>query len=336
MDDYRNKLIETYQGLVQYQSTVHDKGWNYKIKNYKNAITAIEDYDNPILSIDNVREAFTEFGMKNPVKLLDKAIKIFNNEEIEVLKGQEERIKIIEILTSVPWIGNVASGKLYEQGIRSIKDLRKALKKNEKLLNKNQKIGLMYYDDLIDPKTLDERRIPRKEIKRFDNILKEVFIESFPRVQYVIAGSYRRKCETSGDIDLLINAPIVSQLIRILKQMDIDIITLSSGDKKYMGIIRIKKDEKYRRIDILYTSPDEYPFAVCYFTGSKKFNTKMRARALVKGFTMNEHEIKLKNGDRITSKDIMKRVGKNEITIEKDVFKFLEMEYVKPLARNVI
>jgi DNA polymerase IV (family X) len=42
-----------------------------------------------------------------------------------------------------------------------------------------------------------------------------------------------------------------------------------------------------RRLDFLYTSPEEYPFAVLYFTGSKGFNTAMRQRALDLGYSLN-------------------------------------------------
>ena len=36
-------------------------------------------------------------------------------------------------------------------------------------------------------------------------------------------------------------------------------------------------------------TPEEFPFAILYFTGSKTFNTIMRARALELGYSMNEH-----------------------------------------------
>ena len=43
-----------------------------------------------------------------------------------------------------------------------------------------------------------------------------------------------------------------------------------------------------RRIDIMYTTPDQYPFAILYFTGSSEFNQKMRAEMLERGMTLNE------------------------------------------------
>ena len=41
----------------------------------------------------------------------------------------------------------------------------------------------------------------------------------------------------------------------------------------------------------MYTSPEEFPFAILYFTGSKAFNTVMRGYALRLGLSLNEHGI---------------------------------------------
>ena len=43
-----------------------------------------------------------------------------------------------------------------------------------------------------------------------------------------------------------------------------------------------------RRVDFLYSPPDEYYFALLYFTGSKVFNTIQRQKALDLGYTLSE------------------------------------------------
>ena len=49
-----------------------------------------------------------------------------------------------------------------------------------------------------------------------------------------------------------------------------------------MGLGKINISPCFRRIDIMYTKPEEYPFAILYFTGSGDFNVKMREYALEK------------------------------------------------------
>ena len=50
---------------------------------------------------------------------------------------------------------------------------------------------------------------------------------------------------------------------------------LARGPKKYNGLCKYNRNP-CRRIDIMYTKPEEYPFAILYFTGSMEFNAKMR------------------------------------------------------------
>ena len=57
-----------------------------------------------------------------------------------------------------------------------------------------------------------------------------------------------------------------------------------------------------------------------YFTGSKEFNVVMRAHALSKWYTMNEHGI--------TTKD--KKKVKHVFLNEKDIFDFLGLVYRNP------
>jgi len=68
-------------------------------------------------------------------------------------------------------------------------------------------------------------------------------------------------------------------LIKNLKLNNVIVETLSNGKIKTMAIIQTP-DKPARRLDILYSPPEEYAFAVLYFTGSKMFNIGMRKHAL--------------------------------------------------------
>ena len=90
-----------------------------------------------------------------------------------------------------------------------------------------------------------------------------------------IAGSYRRGGEESGDIDVLIKSEkkeIYKRFINKLNKLGYLIDELALGPKKYNGVCRHRFSGIARRIDIMYTTPDEYPFAIFYFTGSDNFN----------------------------------------------------------------
>ena len=91
-----------------------------------------------------------------------------------------------------------------------------------------------------------------------------------------------------------------------------------------MGLGKIDISPCCRRIDIMYTKPDEYPFAILYFTGSGDFNQRMRADALKLGYTMNEYS--LKHTDTKTKVD-------HKFHEERDIFKFLKYDYLDPEKR---
>ena len=99
---------------------------------------------------------------------------------------------------------------------------------------------------------------------------------------------------------------------------------LAYGEKKYNGIGRMGRNGIARRVDIMFTKPSEYPFAILYFTGSGEFNQMMRKLANQQGITINEYNI-----EHLDSGKEVDHVFKEE----KDIFDYLGMGYVEPWQR---
>jgi DNA polymerase/3'-5' exonuclease PolX len=102
---------------------------------------------------------------------------------------------------------------------------------------------------------------------------------------------------------------------------------LSRGPAKCLVIAKLPHSKVHRRVDFLYSSLEEYPFAILYFTGSKVFNTVMRHQALSMGLTMNEHGLYKMEGKKKGEKVDM------IFTKEKDIFDYLHMKYKTPQER---
>jgi DNA polymerase/3'-5' exonuclease PolX len=231
-----------------------------------------------------------------------------------------EKIKDIvdprDALLKVHGIGPKRANELVKMGINTIDEL----KEKKEYLNEKQKIGLRYYDELNQP-------IPREEIVKHEKHLKTFLKKTDPNAELTISGSYRRNKAESGDIDVLLKADkkeTYTKFIKKLVNQGYLIEELALGSKKYNGICRLGKNGSGRRIDIMYTTPSEYPFAILYFTGSGDFNQVMRKEVKQKGFTMNEYGIK--------SSETGKTVD-YEFSVEKDIFDFLDMGYVEPWQR---
>jgi NAD-dependent DNA ligase len=232
---------------------------------------------------------------------------------------EREKANPVNILTEVYGIGPKKAKELVEKGITTIETMRE--RQNE-VLNDVQKIGLKYFEDILE-------RIPRSEIDEYNDLFTAKFKEVAEEgSQYEIVGSYRRGAKTSGDIDVIITSKtenVFKKFIDALIQEKIIIEVLSRGKSKCLVITKIENSKHARRVDFLYTSPEEYPFSVLYFTGSKAFNTVMRGHALRLGYTLNEHRIARTSasGSPISM----------NFQNEKDIFDFLKLKYKEPVER---
>ena len=246
---------------------------------------------------------------------------------------QDPRLLLKESLMGVYGIGSVKANQLIdEEGITSLEHLRT----RRDLLNDVQLVGLEYYDDI-------NRRIPIYEMKEHDRFLQTTIKEVDPKAILTIAGSYRRGKKDSGDIDVLVTHPdnppdLLARVIQTLHQKNYLIATLVSGDHKFHGLSQLSnkrhcRDEhnkpddcRPRRIDFLYCSPSEYPFALLHFTGSGSFNQMIRFHAQKQGFSLSEHGIKRHDGKMIS----------NSFQDEKEIFDFLGVEWIHPTDREHI
>jgi DNA polymerase beta len=219
-------------------------------------------------------------------------------------------------------IGPKKAKELVDKGITSIS----ALRENQQMLNDVQRVGLKYYEDIL-------KRIPRSEIQQYETIFVSDFSKvATPNSRFEIVGSYRRGAENSGDIDVIItsdNPKVFVNFIDELIKKKIILEVLSRGPTKCLVIAKIPSSDTARRVDFLYTSLEEFPFAILYFTGSKIFNTVMRHVALEKGYTMNEHGIySRRENDKKKGEKV-----EHHFNSEEDIFNFLGLVYKAPNER---
>lgn len=176
-----------------------------------------------------------------------------------------------------------------------------------------------------------------KHDKYLQKVVKAIEKKTGYKIELNVVGSYRRECKNSGDIDVLITDKSDSKeertkcfgiFIKTLRKIGYLQADLAVGTKKYMGVVKLKGDSKARRLDILITSREEYPFALLYFTGSMEMNVEMRKRAIELGYNLNEYSFKrLVNGAKeLPDHKIFKT--------EEDIFNFLGYKYIEPKKRD--
>jgi DNA ligase (NAD+) len=308
------RLNETFIELMEKLSDIMLKqGEPFRARAYQKAQETIMTYPTDILSPSDLKN---KPGIGSTI--MDKLEEYVNTGTLRIL--EREKNNPANILGEIYGIGPKKAKELVDNGITSIQQLRE----NQHLLNDIQKIGLKYYEDIL-------KRIPRSEIMEYEKIFEKNFPIKANTDSFEIVGSYRRGAESSGDIDVIITSKSPKtfvDFIDALIRQNIIAEVLSRGPTKCLVVAKIPQSDSYRRVDFLYTTPEEFPFAILYFTGSKIFNTVMRHQALSMGLTMNEHGLYKFEG---------KKKGEKVDHIfndERDIFDYLNLEYKSPIERT--
>jgi DNA ligase (NAD+) len=292
-------------------------GEPFRAKAYQKAQDTILRYPNSITSVQQL-EGLPGIGPT----IMDKLKEFVETGTLRIL--EQEKNNPINIFTDVYGIGPKKAEELVKTGIKTITELR--LKQND-LLNEIQKIGLTFYEDIL-------QRIPRSEIEQYKTIFQNCFVKHNEKDDFEIVGSYRRGASDSGDIDVIITgltSLAYKSLIDNLIKNKIILHVLSSGPSKTLVIARLPNSSVARRLDFLYAPINEFPFAILYFTGSKAFNTIMRQTALDQGYTFNEHGIYHLTSDKKKGQQVAQLFPN-----EKAIFDFLKLPYKTPLERTNI
>jgi DNA polymerase (family X) len=313
------ELLETIARLLEL------KGENpFKIRAYTNAARALETFS------DNFQTTVAE-GKIGELDGIGDAIakKIFEYVQTGRLeyfeKLQAEFPESIFELFDITGLGGKKVKALYEKlGIRNIADLEIAAKDGR--ISELPGFGAKTAANLL--QAIDQRR---KHSGRFllsdakiwsDDLM--AHFQGHPDVSQMAAGgSFRRGRETIGDLDVLIATKEPRRIIEhFLSHRAIDRV-LAQGPTKASVLL-----ECGMQADLRVIANQEFPFALCYFTGSKEHNVALRGRALQNGWTLNEYRL----GPDPASKKDPKPIP--EIHTEADLYGALGLFYICPELRE--
>uniref|UniRef100_A0A6C0ELQ2 DNA-directed DNA polymerase n=1 Tax=viral metagenome TaxID=1070528 RepID=A0A6C0ELQ2_9ZZZZ len=312
------ELIDQFRILQSYFRAEGDKGRTIA---YGKAISALRLIDKEITNVSQLKgirgigpkvtAKVKEYLDTGSIEAVEKAKK-----EIKKEKKLSAKDKILLEFQKVWGIGPSKANSLYDQGMRSINDLRK----NQNLLTASQRIGLKHFEDL-------QKKVPRHLITAMQIIFVYFLNRKFGKGTYelAIAGSYRRGVPESGDIDCLITSKVfgLKKAVNLLREKGVISDVLSMRDTKFMGVAHCPKGNgMYFRLDIEFLPEEEWGTGILYFTGSKGFNVYMRAEAKRKGMLLNEHGLfNIKTGRKVlkspSEEEIFQEVGLNYIPPER-------------------
>lgn len=315
--DHKENILSILETLKKRDFANNDR---WKVRAYVNVINQIKLINTPITSMDDLKNVK---GIGEKIKL--KLEEIMTTGDLTQVHNIDKEVAIVTDLSRVFGIGPVRAKELYEKhGIEKVDDLLDHMD----LLNDKQQIGMKYYKDF-------ELRIKRAEMEKHADFIKQAIQKLYPELTVEVMGSYRRGARDSGDIDVLIThkddpenyTKYFDDVVKNLVDLNYVVDTFAKGNKKFNGVCRLKRHKFFRRLDIMYTRKQEWPFALLYFTGDQNFNIILRKMALDKHMSLNEYGLKHTEGEKGKMVDAT-------FESEKDVFEFLGVKYVAPEDRN--
>jgi len=132
----------------------------------------------------------------------------------------------------------------------------------------------------------------------------------------VVAGSYRRGCETVGDLDILVTGSGKTNIGGALREYQGVREVTASGPTRCTVALR-----NGMQVDSRLVAPISAGAALLYFTGSKQHNLRMRQRAQARQLKLNEYGL-FRGRKRIAGKT------------EADVFEALGIPWIPPELRE--
>lgn len=132
-----------------------------------------------------------------------------------------------------------------------------------------------------------------------------------------VAGSYRRRRDTVGDVDILVTATDgVKEISKLLTTYAGVIKVLAEGDTRSSVVLR-----SGLQVDLRVVPPESFGAAMHYFTGSKAHNIAVRMLGVRKNLKINEYGV-FDQDKRVTGER------------EEDVFGSVGLHFVPPEMRE--
>ena len=290
----------------------------FRIRAYRNAARVVGELPRSVLAITAAGEDLAELpGIGKD--LAEKIETLAATGHIAVLDEMEQKTPpgLLGLL-DVPGLGPKRVRALYERlRIRGVADLI-ATAKAGKIRD------LPGFGAKTERRILEEAEKRAAVAPRIKRPVAEEVAEPLLRYlragtgvrQAAVAGSYRRRKETVGDLDIIVAAPARAGVIdRFVAYEDV-VQVLARGPTRSSVLLK-----NGMQVDLRVVSEANYGAALMYFTGSKAHNIALRGIAAGRGLKLNEYGL-FEAAHRVAGHT------------EDEVYRYLGLPYIEPELRE--
>ncbi len=277
------RLFNRYATLLEI-----DRANAFRVRAYKNAARTIENMPHSIAEMVTKGEDLSvlpSIGKDLAYKLAD----ITATGKFAELAAIEKRIPAaLADLAEVPGLGPKRVKLLYDAlKIKSMPDLAAAVRRGE--LHQLHGFGPKLEETIL--KAIEAKVTSSKRISIFaaEQIAGPMvaYLKAVPGSKRVIvAGSFRRRRETVGDLDILATADQGGRIIDAFAKYEEVAEIRSKGSTR--ATVRMKSG---LQVDLRVVAAKSYGAALVYFTGSKPHNIQLRRMGIRRGLKINEYGV---------------------------------------------
>lgn len=284
------------------------KGDNpFRVRAYRRAARTIERLPRSVSSLVKAGEDLAELpGIGED--LAGKIAAIIGSGKFDLLEQLKRQLpgELGEIAT-LPGLGPKRVKLLYDKlGVRSLDDLRRAVKSERlrELRGFGAKTEQNIAAALAKPQAAKRFKLSVAEAEAEALVAHLRGAKGVERV--VVAGSYRRRRDTVGDLDVLVTARASADPGDRLAAYDNVASVLAHGPSRTTVVLR-----SGIQVDLRAVGEASYGAALLYFTGSKAHNIALRGLANARGWKLNEYGLfdgKARIAGR-TEEEVYKKLG---------------------------
>lgn len=291
----------------------------FRVRAYRNAARTIRDFPEPMA--DLVRGATKDLTDIPGIgeDLAEKISEIVTTGELPLRQQLAAKLPagLLDLLR-IPGLGPKRVKLLYQKlKVKSAADLAKALDSGK--VQKLKGFG---------PKMEEKMRagLGQAEVTERRMLLNEAETQALAIVGYLkaggdvrqieVAGSYRRRRETIGDLDILVTSDAIAKVMDRFVTFGEVAEVISKGETR--STVKLRGG---LQVDLRAVEPAAYGAALQYFTGSKAHNVELRKIAQEHSYKLNEYGL-FKGTRRVAGKT------------EQDIYAKLGLDWIPPELRE--
>ena len=298
----------------------------FRVRAYRNASRTISEFAEPVAAIvqDPARELTDIAGIGKD--LAEKINELVTTGQLKYLTELQSQIPAsVLALLRVPGMGPKKAAVLFKElGIENLDQLRVACQQQR--VRNLKGFGAKTEETILKGLAIAEAGDQRTKWAVADAIVSEMLdhMRSLKGIKQIEpAGSYRRRCETIGDLDFLVEA----------KELEITAVMDHFGAFPGIADVLARGDTKMSvrmgcglQIDLRVVPKESFGAALQYFTGSKAHNVKLRGLAKKQQLKISEWGIFRVEADGTETY----LAGKKE----KEIYDELKLPYFPPEMRE--